>query len=294
MEKFTYISGGSRGGNNCNLYTNKSCTHKEFYYLGAKCWNLLPHTLRNIENVKDFTNTCKNKLKNNSVLQLDDFLLPTSLKKIQNEANLLHSKAYYCTQNHTVFLNKKNNDLDINDPCNIEVQSDKGCVPHDLIPPESNLSKLYNSSDFIQFLETVLGINKIYPYKDTLSSINYNYYEKNQQLGWHFDNASFAITLMIQSPNSGGVFQYISEGRDFEKKIIDKKLIKLILNDSYPVNELSVQPGTLILFYGRNYLHRVTPVTSEKCRILVTLNYNLEEGVELSENARLTFFGRIK
>ena len=242
----------------------------------------------------EYLNTCKNKLKNNSVLQLDNFLLPKSLKKIQNEANLLHSKAYYCTQNHTVLLNKKNNDLDINDPCNIEVKSDKGCVPHDLIPPESDLSKLYNSSDFIQFLETVLGTNKIYPYQDTLSSINYNYYEKTQQLGWHFDNASFAITLMIQSPDSGGVFQYINEGRDFEKKIIDKKLIKLILNDSYPINELSVQPGTLMLFYGRNYLHRVTPVTSEKCRILVTLNYNLEEGVELSENARLTFFGRIK
>ena len=47
-----------------------------------------------------------------------------------------------------------------------------------LISPESDLIKLYNSSDFIQFLETVLGISKIYPYKDTLSSINYNYYEK--------------------------------------------------------------------------------------------------------------------
>ena len=241
----------------------------------------------------DYLNTCKNKLKNNSVLQLDNFLLPKSLKKIQNEANLLHSKAYYCTQNHTVLLNKKNNDLDINDPCNIEVKSDKGCVPHDLIPPESDLSKLYNSSNFIQFLETVLGINKIYPYKDTLSSINYNYYEKDQQLGWHFDNASFAITLMIQSPSSGGIFQYVNEGRDYEKNFIDKKLIKSVLENNHPVNELSVQPGTLILFYGRNYLHRVTPVTSEKCRILVTLNYNLEEGVELSENARLTFFGRI-
>ena len=191
-------------------------------------------------------------------------------------------------------LNKKNNDLDINDPCNIEVKSDKGCVPHDLIPPESDLSKLYNSSDFIQFLETVLGIDKIYPYKDTLSSINYNYYEKDQQLGWHFDNASFAITLMIQSPDSGGVFQYINEGRNFEKNFIDKKLIRSVLNNSYPVSELFVQPGTLILFYGQNYLHRVTPVTSEKCRILVTLNYNLEKDVELSENARLTFFGRIK
>ena len=62
MDKFSYISGGSRDGNNCNLYTNKSRTHKEFYYLGAKCWNILPQSLRNIENVKDFSKVFKNQL----------------------------------------------------------------------------------------------------------------------------------------------------------------------------------------------------------------------------------------
>ena len=54
----------------------------------------------------------KEKLKNDSVLQLDNFLLPKSLEKIQNEANALHSKAYYCSQNHTILLNQKNNTLD--------------------------------------------------------------------------------------------------------------------------------------------------------------------------------------
>ena len=96
----------------------------------------------------NYLNNCKNILKNNSVLQLDNFLLPQSLNKLQNEANLLHPKAYYCSQNHTVLLNKKNNNLDIKDPCNIEVKSDKGCVPHDLIPLDSDLCKLYNSIDF--------------------------------------------------------------------------------------------------------------------------------------------------
>ena len=99
---------------------------------------------------------------------------------------------------------------------------------------------------------------------------------------------------MIQSPNSGGVFQYINKGRDFDNNFIDKKLIKSVLNNNYPVSNLSVQPGSLILFYGRNYLHRVTPVTSAKSRILVTLNYNLEKNIKLSENGRLTFFGRLK
>jgi len=54
-----------------------------------------------------------------------------------------------------------------------------------------------------------------------------------------------------------------------------------------------VNDGTLILFYGRNYLHRVTPVKSQIPRILITLNYNEENHIELSENARLTFFGRV-
>jgi len=243
---------------------------------------------------KQYIELCKNKLTTNSVLQLDNFLLTKTLKNIQNEAKFLHPKAYYCSQDHTVLLVKKSNRSNNKDPLNIQVKSDKGCVPHDLIPTNSYLRKLYNSDDFINFIQKVLGLKKIYPYKDTLASINYNYYEKNQQLGWHFDNASFAITLMIQSPSSGGIFQYINKGRNFEKNYFDKKLIKSVLNNNLPVNELSVRPGSLILFYGRNYLHRVTQVTSNKCRILVTLNYNLEKNIKLSENARLTFFGRLK
>ena len=132
-----------------------------------------------------------------------------------------------------------------------------------------------------------------FPYDDTLSSINYNYYQNTQQLGWHFDNASFAITLMIQAADSGGEFEYVNKGRDFSRNYIDKKFIKNILTSKIKAKKINAEAGTLVLFYGRNYLHRVTPVKSKKPRILVTLNYNEEEGTQLSENARLTFFGRI-
>ena len=195
---------------------------------------------------------------------------------------------------HTILLSEKNKKLPSNDPCNIEVKSDKGCVPHDLIPSKSYLNQLYKSNKFKEFIIKVLGIKNIYPYKDKLSSINYNYYEKNQQLGWHFDNASFAITIMIRSSDSGGDFQYFTKGRDYDKKIIDKLVIKNILDQKVKIKELKVNPGTLVLFYGRNYLHRVTPVKSEKERVLVTLNYNLEKNIELSKNARKIFFGRSK
>ena len=250
--------------------------------------------LRNhpISKSKAYIKDCNIKLKDQSILQLDNFLTKKCLLRIQKEALSLKNNAFYCSQKHTILLNKTNNKISSKDPCNIEVISDKGCVPHDLIPNNSSLNLLYKSNEFKNFLTQVLGIKRVYPYADKLSSINYNYYEKKQQLGWHFDNASFAITLMIQSPESGGVFQYTNKGRNYEDNYIDKNFISKIIKNKINVEKLNVKPGTLLLFYGRNYLHRVTPVTSKKPRILVTLNYNLEKGIELSLNARKTFFGR--
>ena len=62
MNKFSYISGGSRDGNSCNLYTKKSKTLKDFFYLGAKCWNNLPQYLRCQGDVKALSNCYKAKL----------------------------------------------------------------------------------------------------------------------------------------------------------------------------------------------------------------------------------------
>ena len=38
-----------------------------------------------------------------------------------------------------------------------------------------------------------------YPYEDPLSSINIHYASEGQELGWHFDNSSFAITLLLEN-----------------------------------------------------------------------------------------------
>ena len=62
MNKFKFISGWTRDGNSCNLYTQKSKTHKEFYYLGAKCWNILPQDLRILPDVKMFSSAYKSQL----------------------------------------------------------------------------------------------------------------------------------------------------------------------------------------------------------------------------------------
>ena len=198
---------------------------------------------------EEYINNCNMLIRKNSILILKDFLNKECLDELINEALTLENKAFYCSQNHTILLNKPNKLLDSNDPLNFEVVSDKGCVPHDLLDKNSKLNILYKSTQFRDFLKGVLDLENLYSYKDNLSSINYNYYQKTQQLGWHFDNASFAITLMIQSSDSGGEFQYVSKGRDFSKNHIDKNYIKKILDSKILPEKIDADAGTLVLFY---------------------------------------------
>ena len=47
-----------------------------------------------------------------------------------------------------------------------------------------------------------------------------------------------------------------------------------------------------MIFKGKESIHRVTKVIKGE-RILITFNYNINEGVSLSKESRKTFFGRI-
>ena len=66
-----------------------------------------------------------------------------------------------------------------------------------------------------------------------------------------------------------------------------------LLDGAVAPEVLTMEPGTLVLFRGRNSVHRVSPNESDVTRMLAVLAYNAEPGVALSESARMTFYGRL-
>ncbi|MCH7604221.1 MAG: 2OG-Fe(II) oxygenase family protein, partial [Planctomycetes bacterium] len=147
--------------------------------------------------------------------------------------------------------------------------------------------------EFREFLCAVLGEAELHEYGDALSSINLHYASEGQELGWHFDNSSFAITLLIQKPEGGGVFEYVKDVRDADRGEMNYELSGKVLDREVPIETLVMDPGDLVFFRGRNSMHRVTPVEGSRTRMLVVLAYNTEPGISLSESARMTFYGRL-
>ena len=244
-------------------------------------------------NSTDFADECRQKLSNTGVLLLPQFLLPEALNQIRKEAQARAHLAYFTKKTHNIYLSEPDTSLPETHVFNRQVKSSKGCITPDQIHSKSGLHVIYNSSIFKKFIANVVKENTIYPYADPLSGINIHYAREGEELGWHFDNSSFAITLLLQAPKEGGVFQYASNLCSANSEEINFDCVEDVLNDKASVKTLLMEEGTLVLFRGLNSLHRVTPTIGNRTRILVVLAYNNKAGISLSETARMTFFGRL-
>ena len=237
--------------------------------------------------------TCRKTLAETGALVLPAFLLPEATEGIRREGEAKQDMAYFCSQSHNVYLTTPDPDYPADHPRNREVVSSKGCITDDQIATASPLRALYDAAAFRGFLCAVLGEKSLHPYADPLSSINLHYANPGQELGWHFDNSSFAITLMIQAPEAGGAFEYVGGLRDAEAGEMNFEMTARVLDGEVAPQRLAMAAGTLVLFRGRNALHRVAPVAGGRTRMLAVLAYNAEPGIALSEPARMTFYGRL-
>lgn len=242
----------------------------------------------------DFRAECKRTLDENGALVLRDFVRPATIASIQNEGVTNQHLAYYTVNDHNIYLTPTDQEFPPDHPRNRLVSSSKGCITDDQIPSNSALRTLYDAKEFREFLCSVLGESELHEYADPMSSINLHYAGAGEELGWHYDNSSFAITLMIQSPEQGGEFEYVKDVRNADTGEMNFDLSGKVLDGEISTRKLVMDPGALALFRGRNSMHRVTSVIGDRTRMLVVLAYNTEPGISLSESARMTFYGRLQ
>ena len=240
-----------------------------------------------------FRADCAATLARDGVLTLPKFLTTDTITTLVSEAEAMQDQAYFTASTHNVYLTPRDDALGDNHVFNRQVTSSKGCITTDQVPAGSALHSLYDSALFRQFIAKIVGEDALYEYADPLAGINVHYAGDGQELGWHFDNSKFAITLLLRAPDQGGAFEYVRDLRDADAGEMNFEGVEAVLDGHAPVDQLEIQPGTLVLFRGRNSMHRVTPTIGDTTRLLVVLAYNAEPGVALSESARMTFFGRL-
>ena len=241
----------------------------------------------------EFVERCRAELATSGALVVGGFFRPDAVTALVDESTHRQDEAFYASSTHNVYLTSSDPELPARHPFNRQVASSKGLLADDQVAAGSPLRTVYEAPEFRRFLCAVLAIDEIHPYADELSSINVHFAGRGQELGWHFDNSSFAVTMLLQGPESGGVFEYVAGVRDADQGDMGYERVAAVLDGDEPVQHLDVAPGDLVVFRGRNSLHRVTPTEGDTTRILVVFAYNSEPGIGLSASALETFYGRV-
>lgn len=261
--------------------------------LFLKYKNMTPITMNNIDNISTRDILKYEKIFSQKwIVSFPWFMDNDSIYQIQKESEALYPLAYKSTMWYNLFVDDdKVDNASKKRLSNIVFNTQKSCICYDYINENSLLKQLYLNTGFQAFISTIVWAWEIYPYADTLSSININYYNPWDALEWHFDNCEFTITLLIQKPELGGVYEYFPNKRYLENGNEDYESIEKMITWKSVPDILNIEQWDLILFRWTESLHRVTEITWGQ-RILVTFCYNSKPGISLSETSRMTFFWR--
>ena len=234
---------------------------------------------------------CRNSLDESGVCILKEFVQKQIIKKIVYEADQSVQLSHYCENSHNVFFQDDDESIPADHPLRIKEHTSLNSIPYDLMDPQDALHQLYNWDPLMNFLSPVLG-HSLYRMADPMAALTINCMGEGQNHGWHYDESQVTITLLIQKPIAGGLFQCVPNLR---KKDCDNfsNLGAILNGDQKDVVTLDVEPGDLLIFAGFYSLHRVTPVKGGKTRYVGTLCYKDKPNVMNSPEVQKLFYGRV-
>ncbi len=236
-------------------------------------------------------NRCQDELAEAGMFNLPDFLRPAATETaVWQIRPVLDAAAFTHRRTHNIYFKPQIDGLDADHPALRLKETVNHTVCADQIP-DSIVVRLYEWPCFAEFLAAVMDKPILYPMADKLARVNVMAYRAGEALNWHFDRSEFTTTLLLQAPEIGGAFKYCKDLRS-EDDANYQGVARLLEGDDSDVQTISLAPGTLNVFKGRNTAHRTTPVQGGHERIIAVFSFFEQASVMFSEEERLGFYGR--
>ena len=236
---------------------------------------------------------CRQQLNATGACVLPGFIKAEAIDWLCSEATEMAPLAYHSTVTGNAYLTPEDTSLPAEHPTRMGDRTSLGALAYDQMPEGVLIRQLYEWDGLMEFLGDALGKEKLYRYADKMGALNIAVMKDGDYLRWHFDQTDFVVSLLIQDCLSGGEYEFVPMIRSRDNENFDK--VKAVLKGSTEgVIRLEIKPGSLVLFEGRNPLHRVTPIEGDVMRLIALLGYDTKPGVESTDHLRYMRYGRVE
>ena len=178
-------------------------------------------------------------------------------------------------------------------PINTFIERSSGFIPGDSWDPEGPMNQIFRAPEMIAFVAECLEAPDLYCYDDPLAGLTSNILDPGQLFTWHFDTNDFAVTVLVQQADKGGLFEYVPAIRNASDEGFER-ISKVLSGDRHGVTTLDLQPGDMQIFRGRYSLHQVSRVSAASCpRHAAIFAYTESPGVIGRVARTMQLFGRV-
>ncbi|MDX1514093.1 MAG: hypothetical protein R3174_10165 [Gammaproteobacteria bacterium] len=237
---------------------------------------------------------CHKRLARTGVCHLKQFLNPAGLEVMVEEAHAAAPGAHFRRGTHNAYMEPDDGAWPADHPRRLAMESSVASVPYDHLAPDSALRALYEWNPLVSFMGAVFGDQKLYRLVDHLGALSINIFRDGDRQGWHFSDSEYTTTLMLQSAEAGGEFEYVP-GTGSANNEADYAVISRILRDEHnEVRRVPFAPGDLLVFAGSAAIHRVTEVRGSTPRMVAVLCFSTRTNAVHSDEVRRLYWGRVQ
>ncbi len=225
---------------------------------------------------------------------INDLVKPEALKILGQEIRDRKHTTHFSTEViNPYFHTSRDERFPDSHPVNTFIERSSGFIPGDSWESATVMRRLFEHQALCRFLADCLEIQELHPYADPLAGLTTNILDPGQLFTWHFDTNEFAVTVLIEEADEGGLFEYVPNIRSVDDEGFDA-IGRVLSGDRSGVHTLDLRPGDLQIFRGRYSLHQVSRVPeASKPRHAAIFAYTEQPGVIGRVERTRQLFGRV-
>ena len=223
-----------------------------------------------------------------------DLVRPKALRLFGREIAARKSTTHFSTELINPYFHTSPDDrYPPEHPVNTFLERSSGFIPGDSWGSDTAIRTLFEHPALCRFLADCLELPELHPYADPLAGLTSNILDPGQLFTWHFDTNEFAVTVLVEEADEGGLFEFVANIRSTDDEGFEA-IERLLGGDRTGVTTLDLQPGDLQIFRGRYSLHQVSRVASDsRPRHAAILAYTEQPGVIGRVERTRQLFGRV-
>ena len=207
---------------------------------------------------------CRSDLEDSAAAILPSFVRQSAILKMAKEAESLVQVAHRYDGDRAPFYDVDDNERLDDDSLESRVRSarhpNRYCqILNHQIPNSSDLRAIYLWPPLTEFIRQVLNVEHLFQSQCPHLALTMKVAYEGDTDGWHYDPNDGVITLVLQTPDNGGEFEYAPDVRNQNDQNY-AGVDRLYKSPDVEAIRPTLEPGTFTFFNGRYSMHRVRPV----------------------------------